>query len=115
MLTRDEYVEKMEAQLDNMDVHLDQLGEKLQSAKQEMQAEYEQKISDVRAQSIKARVKLAKYKFEMADIRAQASKANSKLEELRAAGEDSWYNMVAEMDKVGDGFNHSSNYFKSQV
>jgi predicted nucleic acid-binding Zn-ribbon protein len=93
MSKRDEYVEKMKSQLDDMNVQLDKLAEKSKNAKEEMQA---------------------KYKQEMADLRAQSSQARAKLDELKAAGEDSWDSMVAEMDKVGDAFKHSYNYFKSQ-
>jgi hypothetical protein len=50
----------------------------------------------------------------MADLRAQSSQASAKLEELKIAGEDGWDSMVAEMDKIGDAFKHSYNYFKSQ-
>ena len=57
----------------------------------------------------------AKYKQEMADLRAQSSKASTQLDELKAAGEDTWESMVAEMDKIGNAFKHSYNYFKSQL
>jgi predicted nucleic acid-binding Zn-ribbon protein len=93
MSKRDEYVEKMKSQLDDMNAQLDKLAEKSKNAKEEMQA---------------------KYKQEMADLRAQSSQARAKLDELKTAGEDSWDTMVAEMDKVGDAFKHSYNYFKSQ-
>ena len=93
MSKRDEYVEKMKSQLDDMNAQLDKLAEKSKNAKKEMQA---------------------KYKQEMADLRAQSSQARAKLDELKTAGEDSWDSMVAEMDKVGDAFKHSYNYFKSQ-
>ena len=94
MSKRDQYVEKMKSQLDDMNAKLDKLAAKSKSAKKEMQA---------------------KYKQEMADLRAQSSRANAKLEELKNAGEDSWDSMVAEMDKIGDAFKHSYNYFKSQL
>ena len=93
MSNRDEYVEKMKSQLDDMNAQLDNLAEKSKNAKKEMQA---------------------KYKQEMADLRAQSSQARAKLDELKTAGEDSWDSMIAEMDKVGDAFKHSYNYFKSQ-
>lgn len=94
MSKRDEYVAKMRSQLDDMNAQLDELAEKSSNAKKEMQA---------------------KYKQEMADLRAQSACANTKLDELKASGKDSWDSMVAEMDKIGDAFKHSYNYFKSQL
>jgi predicted nucleic acid-binding Zn-ribbon protein len=93
MTKRDEYVAKMKSQLDDMNTQLDKLAAKSKSATEEMQA---------------------KYKQEMADLRAQSGKANAKLDDMRKAGEDAWENMIAEMDKIGDAFKHSYNYFKSQ-
>lgn len=51
----------------------------------------------------------------MAKLRQQSDLAVAKLEELKAAGEDSWEKMVAEMEKIRDAFIHSFSYFKSQV
>ena len=39
---------------------------------------------------------------------------NANLDNLKNAGEDAWENGVAEMEKIGDAFRHSYNYFKSQ-
>jgi predicted nucleic acid-binding Zn-ribbon protein len=94
MTTRDEYVAKMETQLDDMNAQLDKLATKSKAARQEMQARYKQ---------------------EMADLRAQSSKASAKLIEMQTAGEDTWEGMVAEMEKIGDAYKHSYNYFKSQL
>lgn len=94
MTTRDEYVEKMKSQLDALNAKVDQLEEKSKTAKQEMQA---------------------KYKQEMADLRVQSQRASAKLDELKDAGEDAWEDMVAEVEKVGNAFKHSYNYFKSQL
>jgi predicted nucleic acid-binding Zn-ribbon protein len=93
MTKRDQYVAKIKSQIDDMNAQLDKLAAKSKSAKKEMQA---------------------KYKQEMADLRAQSSKASAKLDELKNAGDDAWESMVAEMDKIGDAFKHSYNYFKSQ-
>ena len=94
MSRRDEYVATMKSQLDDMNAQLDELAEKSSNAKKEMQAKYEQ---------------------EMADLRAQSARASTKLDELKASGKDNWDSMVAEMDKIGDAFKHSYNYFKSQL
>lgn len=93
MTKRDEYVAKMKSQLDALNAKIDQLSDKSEDAKKEVQA---------------------KYKQEMADLRAQSSQANAKLDDLKNAGEDTWESMVAEVDKIGDAFKHSYNYFNSQ-
>ncbi len=94
MATRDKYVAEMKSQLDDTNAQIDKLAAKSKSAKKDMEA---------------------KYKQEMADLRAQSSKASAQLDELKAAGEDTWESMVAEMDKMGDALKHSYNYFKSQL
>lgn len=43
------------------------------------------------------------------------AEARAKLEEVKAAGEDTWKTMVAEMDKVREAFAQSFNHFKSQI
>ena len=91
---RDEYVAKMKLQLDELNAKMDKLEARAQEAKED------------------ARVK---YKEEMSKLRQQSKLAKGKLDELKAAGEDSWDVMVAEMEKVRDAFKHSFNYFKSQI
>ena len=93
MTTRDDYVTKMKSQLDDLNAQLDKLATKSDRAKKELQAKYSQ---------------------EMADLRAKSSQASAKLEDMKNAGEDTWENVVAEMEKARDAFKHSYNYFKSQ-
>lgn len=94
MSTRDIYVEKMKTQLDELNAKMD----KLQASAEDAKADAKDK-----------------YKEEMAKLRHQSKLAKGKLDELKAAGEDTWETMVAEMEKLGDAFKHSFNYFKSQV
>ena len=91
---RDEYVAKMKLQLDELNAKMDKLEAKAQEAKEDARA---------------------KYKEEMSKLRQQSKLAKGKLDELKAAGEDGWDAMVAEMEKVRDAFKHSFNYFKSQL
>jgi hypothetical protein len=91
---RDEYIEKMKLQLDDVNAKMSALEAKAQEAKAEARE---------------------KYQTEMAKLREQSQLAIAKLDELRAAGEDSWEAMVAEMEKIRDAFIHSFRYFKSQV
>ena len=94
MSNRDVYIAKMKLQLDELDASMDKLETKAREAKQDA---------------------LAKYKEEMATLRQQSTIAKGKLEELKAAGEDKWEVMVAEMEKIRDAFTHSFSYFKSQL
>lgn len=91
---RDEYVAKMKLQLDELNAKMDKLEAKASEAREDARA---------------------KYKEEMSKLRQQSKLAKGKLDELKAAGEDSWDVMVAEMEKVRDAFKHSFNYFKSQL
>lgn len=93
MSRRDEYVEKMKAQLDGLNEKMDTLEAKAKEAKGEARD---------------------KYQAEMAKLKKQSQVAKGKLDELKSASEDKWDAMVAEMDKIRDAFVHSFNYFKSQ-
>lgn len=94
MTTRDDYVQKMKAQLDDLNAKADELAAKAKDARQEVRA---------------------KYREEVAAMRHQSKVAADKLDDLRAAGDDRWDAMTAEMDKLRDAFVHSFRYFKSQV
>lgn len=94
MKNRDEYIAKMKLQLDELNAAMNQLEAKTQEAKQDARE---------------------KYKAEMSKLRQQSQLAFDKLDELKAAGEDSWENMVAGTEKVRDAFIHSFHYFKSQL
>jgi len=91
MSKRDDYIEKMKLQLDEVNTKMNKLEAKANLAK-----------ADARE----------KYAEEMGKLRQQSQLAVSKLEELKAAGEDSWDAMVAEMEKIRDAFVHSFKYFK---
>lgn len=94
MSKRDDYIAKMKLQLDELDAQMSKLEAKAQVAK-----------DDARD----------KYKEEMAKLRHQSKLAKGKLDDLKAAGEDKWDALVAEMEKVRDAFKHSFSYFKSQL
>lgn len=94
MSKRDAYIAKVKLQLDELNENMGKLEARAQEAK-----------DDARA----------KYKEEMARLREQSRLAVSKLDEIRAAGEESWETMVAEMEKKRDAFVHSFHYFKSQI
>ena len=94
MTSRETYIAKMKLQLDELDTKMNQL---------------EAKTSEAKADA------LEKYRLEMAKLREQSTLAKARLSDLKAAGEDKWDAMVAEMEKVRDAFSHSFNYFKSQL
>lgn len=89
-----EYVNKMKAQLDELNVKMTELDAKAKEAREDARA---------------------KYKEEMAKLHHQSTLAIAKLDDMKAAGEDTWEKMVTEMEKVRDAFIHSFSYFKSQV
>lgn len=94
MSKRDEYIEKVKLQLDELDAKMDKLEAKAKVAKEDMRA---------------------KYKEEMVVLREKSRLAKGKLQEVKAAGEDKWDSVVTEMEKVRDAVIHSYNYFKSQL
>ena len=94
MSKRDIYIEKMKLQLDELNAKMSRVELKAKEAKEDARD---------------------KYKEEMDKLRAQSKLAVAKLDEIKTAGEDSWENMVTEMEKVRDAFKHSFNYFKSQL
>lgn len=94
MTTKNVYIEKMKSQLDELNAKMNAL--------------------DAKAAEAKADARDA-YLEEMRKLRHQSKLASAKLDELKAASEDSWDTMVAEMDKIREAFVHSFNYFKSQV
>ena len=94
MTTRDVYIEKMKTQLDE-----------LNSSMAKLQADAKEAKEDAKD----------KYQEEMAKLRHQSDLALGKLNDLKAATEDTWETMVAEMEKIRDAFKHSFSYFKSQL
>ena len=94
MTKRAEYIEKTKHQLDELNTNMNKLEAKAHDVKEDARA---------------------KYKEEVGKLRHQSRLAVAKLDEIKAASEDSWAAMVAEMDKIRDAFKHSFSYFKSQL
>lgn len=94
MLKRDQYVQKMKQQLDDLNGQIDKLAVKAKGANAELRATYDKQLGELR--------KLSK-------------SAHEKMEEIKVSGEDKWEALVAEGDKVQKAFVHSFNYFKSQL
>jgi hypothetical protein len=94
MSKRDDYVEAMKTQLDELNTKMDTLEAKAQEAKESARE---------------------KYREEMSKLRRQSQLTIAKLDEIKVAGEDTWQPLVAEMEKTRDAFKHSFHYFKSQL
>jgi predicted nucleic acid-binding Zn-ribbon protein len=94
MTNRETYINKMKLQLDELNDKMEALEAKASDAKDAAHA---------------------KYVEQMATLRAQSKETKAKFDDLVAAGEDKWDNVVTEMEKVRDAFVHSFNYFKSQL
>lgn len=94
MSQRDEYVEKMKVQLDEMNAAIDRWQGKAKEAEGELKEKYEGQLAAMRETSDVARGKLA---------------------EIRDAGEDRWEGLKGEVEKIKDALVHSYNYFKSQL
>jgi predicted nucleic acid-binding Zn-ribbon protein len=94
MASRDEYVEKMKAQLDEWNKDIDALEEKLAAA------------------SASTRERLEPH---LAKAREARDAVASKLSELKDAGENRWDSLQADVEHVWKTFKQSVNYFKSQL
>lgn len=94
MSKRDEYIEVMKRQLDELNEQLTQLEKKGEAA----QAEFTEKHKD-----------------QIAQVRGHYNAALSKMNEIKAASEETWESLLAEGEKVHKAFVHSFNYFNSQL
>jgi 23S rRNA maturation-related 3'-5' exoribonuclease YhaM len=94
MSKKDIYVAKMKLELDALDIRMQEIEAKAKDAKDEAQARYKQ---------------------EMVKLHQASRVASAKLEEVKAAAEGSWHQMVGEMEKVRHAFTSSFTYFKSQL
>ncbi len=94
MKSRDVYIAKMKLQLDE-----------LNAAMGALEAEARQENEDARA----------KYREEIGKLREQSQLAIDKLGELKAAGEDSWENLVAGTERVRDALVHAFHDFRARL
>ena len=94
MNTREIYVKNMKHQIDEMNAKMKVLETKTHEVKEDARHLYQE---------------------EMRKLRHQSKLASAKLDEMKAATEETWQAMVAEMDKVRDAFTHAFHYFKSQL
>lgn len=86
MAKREDYVAKMELQLDKLNAQMGELEAKAQEAKEDARKNY---------------------KEEMGKLGQQTKLAMAKLDELKSAGEDSWETHVADMEKMNEALTQS--------
>jgi chromosome segregation ATPase len=91
-VNRDEFVEKLKSQLDEMNSDVDALEARLQSAEDGVKEKYQQQL---------------------AQAKTQRAAAEEKLHELRDAGEDAWEQVKEEAEHAWKAFDNSVKYFKS--
>jgi chromosome segregation ATPase len=94
MSRRDEYVQKMKHQFDELNTQISELEAKGAAA----QAEFKDKHQD-----------------QIAQVREHYHSALAKMAEVKDASEDKWESLVDEGEKLNKALVHSFNYFKSQM
>jgi chromosome segregation ATPase len=94
MANRDEYVEKMKAQLDEWNQEIGKLEERLSATSEATKEKLQPHLEKAR----EARDAVAR-----------------KLAELKEAGESSWESLQGDVEHVWKTFKQSVNYFKSQL
>ena len=93
MSSRDVYIAKFKAQIDELNAQMSQAKAKALEAKEDMREKYNEEIEK---------------------LGAQTRQASAKLDELKAAGEDHWEALVDEVEKVGDTLKNSFKNFMSR-
>lgn len=91
---RDEYIENLKRQLDEMNARLDDWEKKADEASEQLKGKYEKEVSELREKS---------------------TAAKARLEELRDAGDERWDALVEETEHVKESLSRSFNYLKSQL
>jgi len=94
MSKRDEYIETMKRQLDELNAQLTELEGKGEAVQAEFKEKHQEQISQVRE---------------------HYHSALTKMSEIKSASEDKWESLVDEGEKVHKALVHSFNYFKSQM
>jgi ATP/maltotriose-dependent transcriptional regulator MalT len=94
MSKRDEFVEAMKRQLDEMNTQIDQLEAKMKAEQEKFGATYDAQMEQLKASSLAVK---------------------KKIDEIRAAGDERWEALVVEGEKIQKALIHSFNYFKSQL
>jgi chromosome segregation ATPase len=90
--SKDQYVAKVEGELDGLDKEVDGLKEKMQKLQGDAKAEYEARL---------------------AALTEKHQELRDRLDEIVAAGEDKWEELKGQAEHAWKAFQNSVNYFKS--
>ena len=94
MAKREAYIASIKAQLDEINLSMTEMEERIAVSKEAMHEQYAK---------------------EMQKLHAQAQQVREKLDEIKSASESNWENMIATTEKVRDAFVNSCHYFKAQL
>jgi ATP/maltotriose-dependent transcriptional regulator MalT len=94
MTKRDQFIETLKHQLDEINEEIGELEEKAAAGREQLGKTYDAQVASLKASAAGVRVKL---------------------DEIRAAGDEKWEALVAETEKVQKALVRSFNYFKSQL
>lgn len=94
MSRRDQLVEQMKAQLDQINGQIDVFEAKTAEVSSEARRQYEERVKE---------------------LRAMAKPVEDLLERIKTQGTQHWERLEAEADKTYKALVHSYNYFKSQM
>lgn len=94
MAKREAYIASIKAQLDELNISMTEMEEKVAASKEAMQEQYAKEIQKLHVQSQQVR---------------------DKLDEIKSASENNWESMINTTEKVRDAFVNSCHYFKAQL
>ena len=94
MQTREEYIEKMQQQLDEWNRELDTLEGRVTTA---------------------TRPAREKLRDQLDKIRHTHDTGKAKLEEIQEAGQEGWDELKGDVNDIWEALRHSINYFRSQL
>jgi len=94
MSKRDEFVERLKHQLDDINRRLDELEAKAKAGREQLGKAYDTQVASLRASSVTLR---------------------ARIDDVVAAGDEKWEALVDEAEKVQKALVRSFNYFKSQL
>ena len=94
MLTRDEYVTKMQQRLNKWSAEMDALEAKAHKTKEDTKVKYQEQLIA---------------------LRAKRQEGEKQLEAIRSASESSWERLKPETENIWEALTDSVNQFKSQL
>jgi predicted nucleic acid-binding Zn-ribbon protein len=94
MTKRDEFVEQLKRQLDDVNRRLDELEAKANAGREQLGKAYDTQVASMRASAVTLR---------------------GRIDEIVAASDEKWEALVDEAEKVQKALVRSFNYFKSQL